>query len=105
MIRHVLLIKFRSDAQDICGILDGLKHDTEALCGAVDGLRSAEVRILPLESSSADVMIECTFDSPQALDEYKAHPAHTAIAEKYIKPFAASKLSFDLEERQDGAIS
>lgn len=97
MVRHVMMWKVRSGAEDSGAILRIVKKELESLCGIVEGLESVRVSIFPYPSSSADAMVECVFDSPEALAAYKAHPAHLAVANKYIRPYMESRLSFDSE--------
>ena len=97
MVRHVMMWKVREGAEDAEGILRIVKRELEALPGKLDGLLEMKVSIFPYPSSSADAMVECVFDSPEALAAYKAHPAHLAVANKYIRPYMESRLSFDSE--------
>ncbi len=97
MVRHVMMWKVREGAEDAEGILRIVKRELEALPGKLDGLLDMKVSIFPYPSSSADAMVECVFDSPEALAAYKAHPAHLAVANKYIRPYMESRLSFDSE--------
>ncbi|MBQ6262325.1 MAG: Dabb family protein, partial [Clostridia bacterium] len=95
MVRHILIWKVRADVPDPERILNEAKREIEALQGRIEGLKSVRVFLYPLASSSADAMIECTFEDLDGLSAYKAHPAHIAVANKYIRPFVETKLSFD----------
>ena len=97
MVKHVMMWKVREGAEDAEGILRIVKRELESLRGKLDGLLEIKVSIFPYPSSSADAMVECIFDSPEALAAYKAHPAHLAVANKYIRPYMESRLSFDSE--------
>ena len=97
MVRHVMMWKVRSGAENSGAILHIVKTELERLNGIVEGMESIKVSIFPFPSSSADAMVECVFDSPEALAAYKAHPAHLAVANKYIRPYMESRLSFDSE--------
>ncbi|MBR0302895.1 MAG: Dabb family protein [Clostridia bacterium] len=98
MVRHILIWKIRRDVPDPESLLLGAKREIEALTDEIAGVRTIKVMTSPLPSSSADAVIECIFDDIDGLSAYKAHPAHIAVANKYIRPFAESKLSFDISE-------
>ena len=98
MVRHILIWKIRRDVTDPGEILLGAKREIEHLAEVIPGVRSIKVMTDPLPSSSADAVIECIFDGQEGLSAYKAHPDHIAVANKYIRPFAESKLSFDIVE-------
>ena len=97
MVKHVMMWKVRSGAENSGAILRIVKNELEKLEGIVEGMESIRVSIMPYPSSSADAMVECVFDSPEALAAYKAHPAHLAVANKYIRPYMETRLSFDSE--------
>ena len=97
MVRHIMMWKVREGAEDAEGILKIVKRELEALPGKVDGLLDLEVSLFPYPSSSADAMVECVFRDYEALAAYKSHPAHIAVANKYIRPYAENRLSFDTE--------
>lgn len=98
MVRHVLLLKFRDGAENKEEILCGLKRAIEELPNEVTGLVSASVHTSPLPSSRADAMIECVFESEDALAAYKSSPQHLFAAAEYIKPYSKTYLTFDTEE-------
>ena len=98
MVRHILILKLRSDVKDRDKILSDMKREIQALSCVISTIRSVVVNTFPLASSSADILIECTFDDREALDAHKAHPAHIAAADKYIRPYIDTKLSFDTAE-------
>ena len=97
MVRHLMLWKLSPGVQDRASLLEDTKRALESLKGEVAGLLDVKVSFSPFPSG-ADAMIECTFESYEALKEYKRHPLHIETANKYTKPFALSHLSFDIEE-------
>jgi len=98
MVKHVMIWSMRDGPHDKAALLYEAKRSLESLSGKIDGLRAIKVSTSPLPSSGADAMVECIFDDPASLAEYKRHPLHAAIANEYIKPFAKTYLSFDTEE-------
>ena len=97
MVRHVMMWKVRNGAEDADGILLIVKRELESLNGRIEGMKSIRVSILPYPSSSADAMVECLFEDQESFASYKSHPAHIAVANKYIRPYMESRLSFDSE--------
>ena len=97
MVRHIMMWKVRDGEQDAYGILCLVKRELEGLYGMVEGMKSIRVSIRPYPSSSADAMVECVFDNEDSFAAYKAHPAHIAVVNKYIRPYMEERLSFDSE--------
>lgn len=50
-----------------------------------------------LPSSTADVMLDCTLESPEALKAYSTHPAHLDVANTKVRPYTAIRSCFDYE--------
>ena len=50
-----------------------------------------------LASSNADLMLDSTLESPDALKGYAVHPAHVAVADTYVRPFTEVRLCLDYE--------
>ena len=76
----------------------GIKEGLESLVGVIPGLIevivSTEGR---LPSSTADVMLDCTLESPEALKAYSTHPAHLAVANTKVRPYTALRSCLDYE--------
>lgn len=99
MIRHCILWKFECENEtDLNAKKENAKKALEALVGKIDGLESLIVITDAYNSSSADLMLDSTFKSFSAFEAYKNHPLHVEAANKYIRPFAKVRLSFDFEE-------
>ena len=67
----------------------------EGLSGKIPGLLSIRVLTPALSSSTADLMLDSTFASPEAFALYKEHPAHLEVANERVRPFVQVRLSFD----------
>ncbi|MDY5763895.1 MAG: Dabb family protein [Treponema sp.] len=50
-----------------------------------------------LPSSTADLMLDSTFESEEALKGYSKHPAHVLVADSKVRPFTASRACLDFE--------
>ena len=69
-----------------------------ALVGVVPGLVEATVHIDGrLATSNADLMLDSTLESEEALKAYAVHPAHVKVADGRVKPFAAQRVCLDFE--------
>ena len=76
----------------------GIKEGLEGLAGTVPGLLDVKVQIDGrLASSNADVMLDCTLESEEALKAYAVHPAHVQVADTKVRPFTAVRSCLDFE--------
>lgn len=55
------------------------------------------VNINGLPSSNADLMLDTTFASAEALKGYSKHPAHVAVADSRVRPYYKSRVCLDYE--------
>ena len=77
-------------------IKKSIKEGLESLQGVVPGLTDIKVQIDGrLASSHADLMLDCTLESEEALKGYAVHPAHVAIANSRVRPFTAISSCLD----------
>ena len=99
MVKHVILWKLKEDvtgeAKD--KVLREMKENLEALVGKVPGLSDLTIVTKPLASSNADVMLDSTLESEDALKGYQSHPDHVAVANTYVRPFTEVRLCMDYE--------
>lgn len=100
MVKHVILWKLKAEfATDRkAEVTAGIKKNLEALAGVVPGLVEIKVNcdnVLP--SSNADVMLDSTLESAEALKNYAVHPAHVAAADTFVRPFTEVRLCLDYE--------
>ena len=100
MVKHIILWKLREDLTEAEKetIKAGIKEGLESLVGQVPGLVECKVNISGrLASSNADVMLDSTLESPEALKGYAVHPAHVAVADGKVRPYAAQRTCLDYE--------
>ncbi len=97
MVKHVILWTLKPEIPDNekLKIKQHIKMALEGLSGKIPGLREIKVNISPLESSNAELMLDSLFDSEQALKAYSTHPLHVAVANKYVRPFTATRVCMD----------
>ena len=98
MVKHVILWKLKDDIANKQEVLENIKQHLEALVGEVPGRTSCKVNICPLASSNADLMLDTTLTSEEALKGYQVHPAHVAAADTYVRPYTEIRMCMDYEE-------
>ena len=54
-----------------------------------------KVRIDGLSSSTADLMLDTTFEDEAALKAYAVHPKHIAAADSFVRPYTALRSCLD----------
>ena len=100
MVKHIILWKLRSDlseAQKREAAL-AIKQGLEGLQGQVPGLLDIRVQIDGrLDSSNADIMLDCTLDSEASLKGYAVHPAHVAVPNGVVRPNTEVRTCLDYE--------
>ena len=76
----------------------GIKDGLEGLKGKIPGLIDIKVNTEGrLVSSTADLMLDSTFENAEALKGYSKHPEHVAVADSKVRPYTASRSCFDFE--------
>ena len=99
MIRHICMFEFLNEAE-------GRTRDEnvaitkamlEALPDKIDLIRASEVRLNSKDAPSGnwDLILISDFDSFEALERYRVHPDHVAVADTYVRPFTASRACLD----------
>ena len=76
----------------------GIKDGLEGLKGKIPGLIDIKVNTEGrLASSTADLMLDSTFENAEALKGYSKHPEHVAVADSKVRPYTASRSCLDCE--------
>ena len=96
MVRHVILWTLK-DGVDRESVKAGIKSGLEALKGKIPGLIDISVKTSALPSSNADLMLDSSFESAEALKGYAVHPDHLKVADERVRPFTLSRSCFDFE--------
>lgn len=99
MVRHVILwtLKDEFSAEQKAEIKAGIKEGLESLKDQVPGLVEIKVYTNGLASSNAEVMLDSTLESEEALKGYAVHPAHVKVADEKVRPFTATRTCLDFE--------
>ena len=93
MIKHIVTWKLKDDI-DKSIVAQNIKRELEGLLGKVENLLSAEVNI---DKSGDTLMLDSTLTSFDALKEYQTHPEHVKVADTFVRPYTAQRISVDYE--------
>ncbi|MBQ3133376.1 MAG: Dabb family protein [Clostridia bacterium] len=96
MVKHVILWKLKEE-HNTPAVKAGIKAGIEGLLGKIPGLLEIRVYTDGLASSNADVMLDSSFESEEALRAYAVHPEHVAVADTLVRPFTAGRSCLDFE--------
>ncbi len=100
MVKHIILWTLRPELseEEKQAVKAGIKAGLEGLVGKVPGLLEVKVNIDGrLASSNADVMLDSTLESEDALKGYAVHPEHVAVANSKVRPYTISRSCLDFE--------
>ena len=99
MVKHVIVwtLKDEYSAEEKENIKKGIKEGLEGLKGKIPGLVDIKVNINGLESSNADLKLDSTFETEEALKGYSVHPEHVAVANGKVRPYTAVRSCLDFE--------
>ena len=100
MVKHIILWTQNPELSDEQKktVKAGIKEGLEGLVGQVPGLIDVKVQIDGrLNSSNADVMLDSTLESEEALKAYAKHPAHVAVADIKVRPYTVQRSCLDFE--------
>lgn len=100
MVKHIILWTLKPELSEAekANVKAGIKAGLEGLVGQVPGLTEVKVHIDGrLASSTADVMLDSTLESAEALKAYAQHPAHVAVASTKVRPYTVQRSCLDFE--------
>ena len=99
MVKHIILwnLKDEYSASQKEEIKKNAKEALEALVGKVPGLLDLKLQISHLSTSSADMMLDSTLESFEALKAYAKHPDHVFAADNFVRPFTSARSCLDFE--------
>ena len=99
MVKHVILWTLREEysVSEKEYIKADIKEGLEGLKGKIPGLVDIKVITKGLASSNADLMLDSTFESEEALKGYAVHPDHVAVADGKVRPHTSSRVCLDYE--------
>lgn len=100
MVKHIILWTLNPELSESekQQVKQDIKEGLEGLAGKVPGLMDVKVNIDGrLDSSNADVMLDSTLESEDALKAYASHPAHVAVADSKVRPYTVQRSCLDYE--------
>ena len=100
MVKHIILWTLNPELSEDekQTVKEGIKAGLEGLVGKVPGLIDVKVYISGrLTSSNADVMLDSTLESEEALKGYAKHPEHVAVANSKVRPYTVQRSCLDFE--------
>ena len=100
MVKHIILWTLNPELseEEKENVKAGTKEGLEGLVGKVPGLLEVKVNISGrLASSNADVMLDSTLESEEALKGYAKHPEHVAVANTKVRPYTVQRSCLDFE--------
>ncbi|MBE5954140.1 MAG: Dabb family protein [Lachnospiraceae bacterium] len=97
MIKHIILWQLKDELseEEKVQVRAGIKEGLEGLLGKIPGLTEIHVQTDFLPSSNADVMLDSTFESEEALKAYAVHPDHVKVADEKVRPYTKNRVCMD----------
>lgn len=95
MIKHIILWNFqegKGSEEDKLKIKNGL----EELKNKIPGIVEIEVITNPIAGSNAEIMLNSTFESVDALNNYQIHEEHVNVA-TFVKSVTCNRMCMDYE--------
>jgi len=99
MVKHIILWTLKGDYTNAekNEIKKEIKKGLEGLSGKIPGLIDIKVQTEHLSSSNADLMLDSSFESIEALKGYAVHPLHIEVADGKVRPYTATRSCLDYE--------
>ena len=100
MVKHIILWTLNPELteEQKQQVKADIKAGLEGLVDKVPGLIDAKVNIQGrLASSNADIMLDSTLESEEALKTYAQHPEHLAVANDKVRPYTVQRTCLDFE--------
>ncbi len=99
MVKHIILWQLKDEltGEEKETVKLGIKEGLEGLQGVIDGLVEIKVYTNGLPSSNADVMLDSTFTSEEALKAYAIHKEHVKVADEKVRPYTKTRSCLDFE--------
>ena len=100
MVKHIIVwtLKEMPEAERK-SVMAAIKTGLEGLKGRIPGL--VDIKVITegrLDTSNADLMLDSTFESFEALKGYTVHPEHVEVANTKVRPYTASRVCMDFKE-------
>jgi len=99
MVKHIILWQLKDEltAEKKLAVKADIKEGLESLAGKIPGLLEIHVQTQELPSSNADLMLDSSFESVKALENYAVHPEHVQVADEKVRPYTKTRSCIDFE--------
>lgn len=99
MVKHIILWKLKDEmtAEEKTAAKAEAKKRLENLNGKIEGLVSLKVVTDSLDTSNADMMLDSTFTTAEALAGYQVNPLHVEAA-GYVRSVVSQRLCLDFND-------
>ncbi len=99
MVKHIILWTLKDElvGDEKEQVKKGIKEGLEGLAGKIPGMIDIKVYTEGLASSNADLMLDSSFESEEALKGYSVHPEHVAVANSKVRPYTKLRSCLDFE--------
>ncbi len=99
MVKHIILWQLKDELtpEEKISVKAGIKEGLESLKGKIPGLVDIHVQTESLASSTAEVMLDSTFEDEAALKGYLVHPEHVKVADGKVRPYTKTRSCLDFE--------
>lgn len=99
MIKHIILWKLKDElsAEEKAAAKAEAKKRLENLNGKIEGLVSLRVVTDSLDTSNADMMLDSSFTTAEALAGYQTNPLHLEAA-GYVRSVVSQRLCLDFND-------
>jgi Stress responsive A/B Barrel Domain. len=97
MVRHIVAWNYAEGftEQENQKNAEAIKKELENLKNLINGIVSIQVLISPVDTSDADIMLDCVFESETALKAYTIHPEHVRVGTNFVKPSVKNRKCID----------
>ena len=99
MVKHIIIWNLKNEFSDEEKLIikQNAKQNLESLVGKIEGLVDLKIQTEFLSTSTGEMMLDSTFVDFDALRAYATHPLHQEAANRYVRPFTASRSCVDFE--------
>ena len=95
MATHFVAWNFKPEVreEDKPALKADMKKNLEGLVGKVPGLVSAVFIDTPVQGSNREMALMTVHEKPEDIPVYAKSPEHNAVADKYVRPYTADRVS------------
>lgn len=97
MVRHIVAWNYADNFTKNENEMNAIriKEELESLKDLISGIVSIEVFLYPLNSSDSDILLDCVFESEEALKAYQVHPEHIRVGSTVVRPATCNRKCID----------